>query len=177
MRTALFPAVRAAAVTALLAVTGFAHADDYSDVAQLVRDGKTAQAIAKAEQHLSSNQRDPQMRFLKGTAQAAAGHTDEALATFTQLTEEYPELPEPYNNIAVIHASQNRLDQARAALETAVRNNPGYAVAHENLGDIYVRLAEQAYARSLQLRSTNAALNRKQTALKDVLGTTSAPKP
>jgi hypothetical protein len=33
--------------------------------------------------------------------------------------------------------------------EAAVRNNPNYAVAHENLGDIYARLAYQSYAQSL----------------------------
>jgi tetratricopeptide (TPR) repeat protein len=84
----------------------------------------------------------------EGTAQVAAGQTEEAIATFTLLTEDYPELPEPYNNLAVIYAGQNRLDQARNALEMAVRNNPNYAVAHENLGDIYTRLAQQSYTRS-----------------------------
>lgn len=169
LRPALFCALRAFAAAALLAAGGLAHADNYSDVAKLVREGKTADAIAQADSYLRSNQRDPQMRFLKGTAQAAAGQNDEAIATFTQLTEEYPELPEPYNNLAVIYASQDRLDQARTALETAVRNNPGYAVAHENLGDIYVRLATQSYNRSLQLRGTNAALKLKLSTLRAML--------
>ena len=169
MRHISTTAVRAFAVAALLAAGGVAQADDYSDVAKLVRAGKTAEAMAQADKYLASNQRDPQMRFLKGTAQTAAGQTEDAIATFTLLTEEYPELPEPYNNLAVIYASQNRLDQARNALEMAVRNNPNYAVAHENLGDIYARLAEQAYARSLQLNGANAALKRKATTLGGVL--------
>ena len=169
MRCIPSTALRAFAVAALLAAGGVAQADDYSDVAKLVRAGKTAEAMAQADKYLASNQRDPQMRFLKGTAQTAAGQTEDAIATFTLLTEEYPELPEPYNNLAVIYASQNRLDQARNALEMAVRNNPNYAVAHENLGDIYARLAEQAYARSLQLNGANAALKRKATTLGGVL--------
>ena len=169
MRCSPSSALRALAVAALLAAGGVAQADDYSDVAKLVRDGKTADAIAKADKYLVSNQRDPQMRFLKGTAQAAAGKVEEAIATFTLLTEEYPELPEPYNNLAVIYASQNRLDQARNALEMAVRNNPNYAVAHENLGDIYTRLAQQSYTRSLQLSGNNAALKLKLSTLGGVL--------
>lgn len=169
MRCSPSSALRALAVAALLAAGGAAQADDYSDVAKLVRDGKTADAIAKADKYLVSNQRDPQMRFLKGTAQAAAGQSEEAIATFTLLTEEYPELPEPYNNLAVIYASQNRLDQARNALEMAVRNNPNYAVAHENLGDIYTRLAQQSYTRSLQLNGNNAALKLKLSTLGGVL--------
>ena len=169
MRSAFPPALRALAVVALLAAGGTAHADDYADVAKLVRDGKTAEAMAHADKYLATNQRDPQMRFLKGTAQAAAGQSADAIATFTLLTEEYPELPEPYNNLAVLYASQSRLDQARAALETAVRNNPNYAVAHENLGDIYTRQAEQAYARSLQLAGNNNALRLKLSTLRGVL--------
>ena len=169
MRCSPSSALRALAVAALLAAGGAAQADDYSDVSKLVRDGKTADAIAKADKYLVSNQRDPQMRFLKGTAQAAAGKVEEAIATFTLLTEEYPELPEPYNNLAVIYAGQNRLDQARNALEMAVRNNPNYAVAHENLGDIYTRLAQQSYTRSLQLNGKNAALKLKLSTLGGVL--------
>lgn len=168
-------ALRALAVAALLVAGGAAQADDYSDVAKLVRDGKSADAIAKADKYLTSNQRDPQMRFLKGTAQAAAGQTDDTIATFTLLTEEYPELPEPYNNLAVIYAGQNRLDQARAALESAVRNNPNYTVAHENLGDIYTRLAQQSYARSLQLNGANTPLKHKLSALRTVLEPAAAP--
>lgn len=167
-------ALRALAVAALMAAGGVALANDYSDVSALIRNGKTADAIAKADKYLASNQRDPQIRFLKGTAQAAGGQTDEAIATFTLLTEEYPELPEPYNNLAVIYAGQNRLDQARTALESAVRNNPSYAVAHENLGDIYTRLAQQSYARSLQLNGNNAALKLKQSTLRGVLLPTSS---
>ena len=169
MRCSPSSALRALAVAALLAAGGAAQADDYSDVAKLVRDGKTADAMAKADKYLASNQRDPQMRFLKGTAQAAAGKVEEAIATFTLLTEEYPELPEPYNNLAVIYAGQNRLDQARNALEMAVRNNPNYAVAHENLGDIYTRLAQQSYTRSLQLNGKNTALKLKLSTLGGVL--------
>lgn len=169
MRCSPSSALRALAVAALLAAGGAAQADDYNDVAKLVRDGKTADAIAKADKYLVSNQRDPQMRFLKGTAQAAGGQAEEAIATFTLLTEEYPELPEPYNNLAVIYAGQNRLDQARNALEMAVRNNPNYAVAHENLGDIYTRLAQQSYTRSLQLNGKNAALKLKLSTLGGVL--------
>jgi len=169
LRPVLSPALRALAVAALLVAGGAAHADDYTDVAKLVRDGRTADAIAQADTYLAGNPRDPQMRFLKGTAQAAAGQTDTAIATFVQLTEEYPELPEPYNNLAVLYAGQDQLDKARAALEIAVRNNPSYAVAHENLGDIYARLAFQSYTHSLQLHGANAPLKLKLSTLHGLL--------
>ena len=62
-----------------------------------------------------------------------------------QLTRDYPELAEPYNNLAVLHAASGHLEKAREALETALRLDPGYATARENLGDVYLRLAASAY--------------------------------
>ena len=164
----------------LLAVSGFllagtAHADTYGDVTALTRAGNTAEAIAKADQYLSANSRDPQMRFLKGVAQSKAGDLPAATATFQSLIEEYPELPEPYNNLAVIYANDGQLDKARGALEMAVRNNPNYAVAHENLGDIYARLAHSAYSQSMRLNGNNRSLKLKLTALTDMLQPATQP--
>lgn len=147
--------LRLVALTALLG-TGVAQADDYAEITQLLRTGKPAEALAKAEQRLAAAPRDPQLRFLRGVAQADSGKPAEAIATFTKLTEEYPELPEPYNNLAVLYANQNQLDKARTALEMAIRTNPSYATAHENLGDIYAKLASQAYNKALQLDAANA---------------------
>ena len=141
---------------ALLTFTASAQADAHSDVAALIQQGKTTEAIAQAQSYLAQNARDPQMRFLQGSAQSAAGDTQAAITTFTLLTQEYPELPEPYNNLAVLHANQNQLDKARTALEMAIRTNPSYATAHENLGDIYAKLASQAYSKALQLDGSHA---------------------
>ena len=158
----------------LLAVSGFllagsAQADMYGDVSALTKAGNTAEAIAKADQYLSSNSRDPQMRFLKGVAQSKAGDLQAAAATLEALIQEYPELPEPYNNLAVIYANNGELNKARDALEMAVRNNPNYAVAHENLGDIYARLAHASYNNSIKLNSNNRALKLKLSTLTEML--------
>ena len=147
--------LRLVALTALLGA-GVAHAEDYSDIIQLLKTGKAAEALVKADQRLAATPRDPQLRFLRGVAQADSGKQGEAITTFTKLTEEYPELPEPYNNLAVLYANQNQLDKARTALEMAIRTNPSYATAHENLGDIYAKLASQAYNKALQLDATSA---------------------
>ena len=147
--------LRLLALTALLG-TGVVHADDYADITQLLKAGKAAEALTKADQRLVANPKDPQLRFLRGVAQADSGKQGDAITTFNKLTEEYPELPEPYNNLAVLYANQNQLDKARTALEMAIRTNPSYATAHENLGDIYAKLASQAYNKALQLDATNA---------------------
>ncbi len=144
------------------------YADDYSDVNQLVRAGKMGDAMSKADQYLAAKPRDPQMRFIKGVIQRETGKVSEAIATFTKLTEDYPELPEPYNNLAVLYASQNQFDKARAALELAIRTNPSYATAHENLGDVYARLASQAYNKALQLDGNNAAVPPKMALIREL---------
>lgn len=79
------------------------------------------------------------------------GKTTDAINVFQKLTEDYPELPEPYNNLAVLHASAGNYDKARVALERAIRTNPTYATAHENLGDVYAKLASQSYDKAMQL--------------------------
>lgn len=149
-----------------------AYADDYADVAQLVRNNKLAEALVKADQSLTSKPRDPQMRFIKGVIQRDTGKTQDAIATFTRLTEDYPELPEPYNNLAVLYAGQNNFDKARTALEMAIRTNPSYATAHENLGDVYAKLASQAYNKALQLDGANPAVAPKLALIRELFSTT-----
>jgi Flp pilus assembly protein TadD len=149
---------RALALLAFAVVLGLpfgARADDYGDVNQLLRSGKHSEALAKADQYLAGKPRDPQMRFLKGVVQTEAGRTADAIATFTQMTVDYPELPEPYNNLAVLYAAQSEFDKARVALEAAIRANPSYAIAHENLGDVYSKLAAASYAKAQQLDARN----------------------
>ena len=138
-----------------------ASADDYADVSQLMRSGQHAQAMVRADQYLAAKPRDPQMRFLKGVLQAEMGRRADAVATFIKLTQDYPELPEPYNNLAVLYAAQSEFDKAREALELAIRTNPSYATAHENLGDVYARLAAQSYSRAQQYDAGNATVGPK----------------
>ena len=163
------PFVRKLALAAAIAaLPALALADDYAEVTKLLRAGKPAEAIAKADQYLATKPKDPQMRFLKGVVQAEAGRALDAIATFTKLTEEYPELPEPYNNLAVLYAGQGQFEKARATLEAAIRTNPSYSTAHENLGDVYAKLASQAYSKALQLDSTNTSLQPKLALIREL---------
>lgn len=166
-RSTLFIAVRLLTLVAACLVTT-AYADDYGDVSQLLRVGKLSEAQAKADSYLATKPTDPQMRFLKGVIQRNSGKLAEAIVTFTKLTEDYPELPEPYNNLAVLYAGQGQYDKARMALEMAIRTNPSYATAHENLGDVYARLASQAYNKALQLDGANVAVPPKLALIREV---------
>ena len=171
-------AIRALLVAALLSSSS-AWADDYADVSRLMRAGQYAEAMTKSDQYLATKPKDPQMRFLRGVIQTETGKTNDAIATFTQITQDYPELPEPYNNMAVLYAGQSQFDKARAALEMAIRTNPSYATAHENLGDVYAKLASQAYSKALQLDGGNAGVQPKLALIRTLFSadTKTAGKP
>ena len=158
-RFTVFAHLKLFALAAICIWSG-AHADEYSDVNQLRKTNLQA-ALGKAEAFLASKPSDPQMRFLKGLIQTESGKTSDAILTFTKLTEDYPELPEPYNNLAVVYAGLNRFDKAQAMLERAIRTHPSYAMAHENLGDIHARMADQAYRAALQLDGASTGIRPK----------------
>jgi len=128
----------------------WAQENPYDQVQRLLNAGQTTEAMQSAEGWLAQRPRDPQMRLLQGVILNRQGQANAALGVFTDLTREHPELPEPHNNLAVMHAQAGRLEAARVALETALRLNRDYATAHRNLGDVYLRLAAQSYQQAQQ---------------------------
>ena len=145
-------------------------ADGIQEAEQLLRLKQPQQALEKIDSYLVQRPRDPQGRFFKGLILTELGKIPEATSVFQKLTEDYPELPEPYNNLAVLYAQQKQYDKAKTALEMAIRTHPSYAVAHENLGDIYARMATQAYDRALQLDSSNKAAQSKLNLIREMVG-------
>ena len=168
--TLLFLALSPYSVTGALA----APADDFKDASKLYQQGKLEQAMAKVNTGLQTQPKDAQGRFLKGLIQTEQKKNTEAIQTFTGLTEDFPELPEPYNNLAVLYAGQGNYDKAKAALELAIHTHPAYATAHENLGDIYAQLARRAYDKALQLDKSNVTAQSKLAMVKVMF---TVPKP
>jgi len=154
---------------AMLLCGAGARADEYSEVAQLSKEGKFAEAVAKADYYISAKPKDATMRLLKGLTQRDWGKTNDAISTFTRMSEDFPELPEPYNNLGVLYADQNQLEKARAAFENALRTNPSYAIAHENLADVYGRLSSAAYTKALQLELNTAAVAPKLALVRQIV--------
>lgn len=164
-------------VVAVLFATAPAFADDLQDASKLLKDGKAPQALERVNRVLAANPRDPQARFLKGLILTEQGNTKDAIDIFTRLTQDYPDLPEPYNNLAVIYAGQGQYDRARAALEQSIRTHPSYATAYENLGDVYAKLASQAYGKALQFDASNTGAQNKLSLVRELVGgPTAKPK-
>ena len=147
-----------------------AHADELAEATELLRAGKHEQAMARVNKLLAAEPGDAKARFLKGVIHTDQGDTRAAIEIFRQLSEDHPELPEPHNNLAVIYASQGEYERARVALEKSIRTHPSYATAYENLGDVYARLASQAYDKALKLDSSNAGAQNKLALVRDLVG-------
>ena len=156
-----------------------AQSDDYVEAGKLFRSGQQAQALERVDNFLKANPKDARGRFLKGLILTEQSKPADAIKIFTGLTEDYPELPEPYNNLAVLYASQGQYDKARVSLEMSIRTHPSYATAHENLGDIYAKMASQAYDKALQLDKSNTAAATKLEMIKELFssGTRASGKP
>jgi tetratricopeptide (TPR) repeat protein len=163
------------ATLAILGLAGAANAAPYDDASKLFKQGNYPAALERVDVAIAANPRDARSRFLKGLILTEQNKPTEAIAVFTSLTEEYPELPEPYNNLAVLYASQGQYDKARKSLEMAIRTHPSYAVAHENLGDVYAKMASEAYDKALQLDRANAAAQTKLAMIKDLFSGSVVP--
>lgn len=150
------------------------QADEVADVSKLLRAGKVAEALVKTNEFLAKHPADPQMRFMKGVLLTEQNKSEEAIAVFTKLTEDYRDLPEPYNNLAVLYAANGQYEKARIALEKAIRTNPSYMTAYENLGDVYGKMASQAYDKALALGSSNTPSKSKLTLLRTFSSSTGA---
>ncbi|ONN63707.1 tetratricopeptide repeat protein [Herbaspirillum sp. VT-16-41] len=172
-KTAHKTAVLSSLVAALFGVpAGLAHASEMSDINKLMRAGQYAEALTKTDAVLAKHPRDAQLRFTKGLILAEQNRSAEAIAVFSKLTEDFPDLPEPYNNLAVLYAADGQYDKARAALDMAMRTNPTYATALENLGDVYAKLASQAYDKALQIDPGANVPQPKLTLLRSLNGNT-----
>jgi tetratricopeptide (TPR) repeat protein len=168
-----FAAVAACAIIASTPVL----ANEIQEINQQFRKGDLTGALDRANSYLVKNPKDAQARFLKGLILADQGKTNDAITVFTGLTEDYPELPEPYNNLAVLYASQSKYEAAKNALEMAIRTHPSYATAHENLGDIYAKMASIAYDKALALDSKNATAQTKLALIQEMMGGNTPRKP
>jgi len=167
-------------ITLLLALALFwggsmaARADDIQDAYKLIRQKQYDLAMEKINGVLAKKPKDIQARYAKGVILIEKGKTEDAIEEFQSLTEDAPDRPEPYNNLGFLYALQGQYDKARAAMEMAIRIQPTYAMAHENLGDIYAKLASKEYERALHLDPNNDSPQKKLATIRQLFPKRSA---
>jgi Flp pilus assembly protein TadD len=169
--------LRALLIAASLIVFGGAAAQaptvaappsEREEISRLLREKQLDAALARADAFLGKSPRDAQIRFVRGVILADQGKSADAITAFEALIQDFPELPEPYNNLAVLLAAQGRYEQARVMLQRAIDAQPNYVTAHENLGDLHVAMAADAYQRGAKLAPNDASLARKLGLARDI---------
>ncbi|MEX2523662.1 MAG: tetratricopeptide repeat protein [Gammaproteobacteria bacterium] len=166
-------AIAVLAVIVILHVPAAMPATGIDRIQALLAEGKLDEALRLTNEELSRDAADVNYQFMKGLILTRLNRLEQAADVFTGITESHPELPEPYNNLAVIYAALGDLDKARQALQEAINTHPSYATAHENIGDIYAKLASQAYNQALQLDQENITAKAKLSLINDLF---SVPK-
>jgi len=141
------------------------------EIQRLIKSGQSTQALKLIDEALAKNPNDPAMRFRRGVTLSMLDRKPEALQVFQKLVDDHPEMPAPYNNLAVLYGSQGDYEKARGALVAAIRTNPQYATAYQNLGDVYAQLASQAYSKALQLDKTDTTVPPKLVLLRELIST------
>lgn len=151
-----------------LVYSGSLLASEADQIQSLIARGELRQALSLTDKQLLRDDKSVTYRFLKGLILTRLDELDKARDVFVALTREHPDLPEPYNNLAVIYASQGDFEKAKDALMQAISTHPSYATAHENMGDIYAKMASKAYNQALQLDADNSSAKAKLALVNDL---------
>lgn len=136
-------------------------------IEQLIKDKRLDAALERADQVIAKSPRNVQVRFQRAVILSDLGRTNDAISALEALSQDYPELPEPYNNLAVLHAAAGRYELARSLLQRSLDVQPNYVTAYENLGDLYVSMAADAYERGLKLAPNSGSLKSKLALARD----------
>lgn len=166
-----FNTLRRALLATTLAIASTAQAassPELQSILNLYKQGQLAPALERDNAYIQKNPKDAQALFVKGLIFVKQNNLNAATIVFTQLTQDFPELPEPYNNLAVIYAAQGNYDKARYELEMAINTHPSYATAHENLGDLYAKMASVSYDKALHLDAKNTTVSTKLSIIKEI---------
>ena len=161
-------------VGSTLALPSLAATDDYAAIKQALATGQTQDALTLVKAARDKQPKDVQLMFFEGVINAQLGESRAAIGIFERMAKDYPELPEPHNNLGVLYAARGDLEKAKAAFERAIFTNPAYATAHQNVADIYAAMARKNYGQALQVGSDGKAVPPQMTLLGSLTGKTTA---
>ena len=145
-----------------------------TEIEKLVKAQKYPEAIKRINELLVKNPRNVQLRFVLARLQIELKQYTAAQKTLIEITQQFPELAEPYNNLAALAANQGQWIEARDYLELALKLKPSYAIASANLGEVYTRLAAKSYIDAAKQRTNQREYQRRATALLGILKTPEA---
>ncbi len=138
-----------ALVAAFLAAGALAQGSWLDSVRALDGQGRTREALNRLEGEPARLAADTEALLLHGVLLAKLGRTAEARELYQRLILERPDLPEAYNNLAVMHAAGGDYDTAIEILKQGLATHPSYRTTYDNLTKVYGKLAGEAYSKAL----------------------------
>ena len=144
-------------------------------IEKLTKERKFADAIKAIDAALVKSPRNVQLRFLKARLQIELRDQVSAKNTWIEITQQFPELPEPYNNLAALSANQGKWIEARDYLELALKLRPDYVTAQGNLAEVYLRLSELNYQSASKLQPNQREYGLRAKAIKEILNPVAKP--
>ena len=129
-----------------------------SDISKLVKAKQYTQAISAIDSQLQKTPGNVQLRYVKARIYIQLRQWADAKKTLLEITQQFPELPEPYNNLAAMAANEGKWIEARDYLELALKLRPTYAIASANLGEVYLHLGAGAYENAAKDTQINKRL-------------------
>ena len=146
----------------LLTSIAFAQSEDPSvdsaAVEALILDEEFENAIARVDAALKKHKKDETLLLQKGFILVQLNRVDDAFNHYKKIVRKLKKNPEPGNNLAMVMRMQGKRTDAIAQLKKTIKKFPGYAKAYENLGDIYIEIAQNQYKEGLDQVPDNELL-------------------
>ena len=176
------PMLAAAAYAGLLAGTVLAYPVDPDQPAVILNNAEVPGVVDKLivrrdysgalrliDEGLKANPHAAQLRFQRCVTYERMSDRAGAQRCLEQFILTYPEIPEPYNNLAGTYSRDGRLDEAEQLLVKAIALRPDFSLAHANLGNLYLARAKNAYKSAISTGGGNQTLKAKVEAIDNLL--------
>lgn len=138
--------------------------EQFSDVVDaFVAKGQYAKALEAVDVGLRKNPKSVQLKFQRCVVLEQMGNYEGAQKELERLKRTYPEIPEIYNNLAVLQSRNGDLNNAEENLKRALAIRPKFRQAYVNLGNLYLARAKTAYASAQAIRNDKSVKARLDT--------------
>ena len=151
--------------------------DPYSTIIEHQNNGRYNEALTQISTILADNKDDFRALLLKGNVNKLMGNTDQAVSIFKELIEQYPQMPEPYNNLAVLYADTGQTALAVETLQQVFSTSHSYSAAFNNLRNLYNEMASSAYREALDIKQKKSKKNSQYTLLSDTVVASKVSEP
>ena len=139
----------------------------YHAAESLATNGNPELALRQLEARLATAPDDGKAAYLKGLILMQMSKREEAERWFRMMQVNFPDMPQPYNALAVIFDSRGDLLAAQQVLQELLSRHPEQQGARVNLGNIYLKLARQEFEKALKEKPDDAMIRKKLEAIQE----------